>query len=66
MLSDEKGQVRKGYGVTTALGILPGRVTDVIDREGTVRHVFNSMTGIDRHVTEALQVVRDIQSQRPA
>ena len=64
LLSDEKGKVRKEYGVPTTLGLLPGRVTYVIDREGTVRHVFNSMTGIDRHVTEALEVVREIQAQQ--
>lgn len=66
LLSDEKGKVRKEYGVPTTLGLIPGRVTYVIDREGTVRHVFNSMTGIDRHVTDALEVVREIQAQQSA
>jgi peroxiredoxin Q/BCP len=66
LLSDEKGKVRKEYGVPTTLGLLPGRVTYVIDREGTVRHVFNSMTGIDRHITDALEVVREIQTQPSA
>ena len=66
LLSDEKGKVRKEYGVPATLGLIPGRVTYVIDREGTVRHVFNSMTGIDRHVNDALEVVREIQAQRSA
>lgn len=66
LLSDEKGKVRKEYGVPTTLGLLPGRVTYVIDREGTVRHVFNSMTAIDRHVNDALEVVREIQNQHSA
>ncbi len=48
------------------LGLLPGRVTYVIDRTGTVRHVFNSMTNIDGHVTEALEVVRQLQAEQPA
>ena len=30
----------------------------VIDREGVVRHVFNSQFAADRHVSEALEVVR--------
>jgi len=42
--------------------VLPGRVTYVIDRQGTVRHVFNSMTNIDRHVGDALAVVRRLQA----
>ena len=48
------------------MGLLPGRVTYVIDRTGTVRHVFNSMTNIDGHVTEALEVVRQLQAEQPA
>jgi thioredoxin-dependent peroxiredoxin len=62
LLSDQGGQVRKSYAVPTVLGVIPGRVTYVIDRQGTVRHIFNSMTGIDQHVNEALKVVREIQA----
>jgi len=62
LLSDAGGRVRKSYGVPSVLGVLPGRVTYVIDRQGTVRHVFNSMTNIDRHVGDALAVVRRLQA----
>src|SRR4029077_13104577 len=58
-------RVRKAYGVPAALGFLPGRVTYVIDRSGTVRHVFNSMTNIDGHVKEALEGVRHLQAAHP-
>ena len=61
LLSDGGGKVRKAYGVPAALGFIPGRVTYVIDRSGTVRHVFNSMTNIDGHVKDALAVVRQLQ-----
>ena len=40
------------------LGLLPGRVTFVIDGEGVVRHVFNSQLDATRHVKEALGVLR--------
>src|ERR1700739_463908 len=36
LLSDEGGRVRKSYGVPAVLGLIPGRVTYVIDRTGTV------------------------------
>jgi len=62
LLSDQGGEVRKRYGVPAVLGVLPGRVTYVIDRAGTVRHVFNSMTNIGRHVDDALTVVKDLQA----
>jgi len=66
LVSDQGGQVRKSYGVPAALGLLPGRVTYVIDRTGTVRHVFNSMTNIGQHVEDALTVVRQLQAEQPA
>ena len=68
LLSDAGGRIRKTYGVPAVLGVLPGRVTYVIDRQGTVRHVFNSMTNIDQHVGDALTVVRRLQadSELPA
>src|SRR5215472_13131218 len=66
LLSDEGGRVRKSYGVPVVLGLLPGRVTYVIDRRGMVRHVFNSMTNISQHVDDALEVVRQLQAEQRA
>ena len=63
LLSDAGGRVRKSYGVPSVLGMLPGRVTYVIDRQGTVRHVFNSMTNIGQHVGDALTVVQRLQAE---
>jgi peroxiredoxin Q/BCP len=63
LLSDAGGKVRRAYGVPAALGFIPGRVTYVIDRGGTVRHVFNSMTNIGRHVKDALAVVQQLQDE---
>src|SRR5215475_10156909 len=34
LLSDSGGEVRKRYAVPAALGVIPGRVTYVIDRTG--------------------------------
>ena len=64
LLSDQGGAVRKAYGVPAKFGVLPGRVTYVIDRAGTVRHVFNSMTNIGRHIDEALTVVKQLQAEK--
>jgi peroxiredoxin Q/BCP len=64
LLSDESGRVRKSYGVPATLGLLPGRVTYVIDRDGIVRHVVNSQINIGRHVDATLAVVRELQAER--
>ena len=66
LLSDQGGRVRKSYGVPATLGLLPGRVTYVIDRQGTVRHVFNSMTNIGQHISDALRIVRELQAGQAA
>ena len=66
LLSDQGGRVRKSYGVPATLGLLPGRVTYVIDRAGTVRHVFGSPTNIGRHVNDALDVVKKLSAERTA
>jgi peroxiredoxin Q/BCP len=64
LLSDEGGRVRKSYGVPSTLGLLPGRVTYVIDRDGIVRHVVNSQVNIGRHVDSTLAMVRELQAKR--
>jgi len=58
LVADAGGELRKRYGVPSTLGLLPGRVTYVIDREGIVRHVFNSQLQAAKHVDEALAVLR--------
>jgi thioredoxin-dependent peroxiredoxin len=58
LLSDEKGNIRRLYGVPKTFGLFPGRVTYVIDREGVVRHVFASQLSVERHVQEALAALR--------
>ena len=65
LLSDRGGRVRKQYGVPATLGIIPGRVTYVIDRRGVVRHVFNSQMQATAHVTEALTALRNLDTSAP-
>lgn len=65
LLSDAGGAVRKLYGVPRTLGILPGRVTYVIDRQGLIRHMFTGQIATTRHVQEALQTLRAMQQNSP-
>lgn len=57
LLSDPDRRVRKLYGVPQSMIFLPGRVTYVIDREGKVRHIFNSQMHPERHVNEAIRIL---------
>jgi peroxiredoxin Q/BCP len=65
LLADRGGKLRTLYGVPATLGLLPGRVTFVIDGAGVVRHVFNSQLDATRHVREALEVLRKPGARRP-
>ncbi|NJL47459.1 MAG: peroxiredoxin [Leptolyngbyaceae cyanobacterium SM2_5_2] len=60
LVSDEGGKVRRAYGVPTTLGLLPGRVTYVIDTSGRVRHIFNSQFNPNAHVAEAMTVLKTL------
>lgn len=60
LLSDEDGKVRSLYGVPSSLGLIPGRVTYVIDKAGIVRHIFSSQLDPERHVEEALQILKSL------
>ncbi|GCE24349.1 peroxiredoxin [Dictyobacter kobayashii] len=64
LVSDSERKVRDLYGVqdeSTKFGILPGRVTFVIDQQGVVRHVFSSLFSPEQHITEAITTLRSAQ-----
>ena len=63
LLSDPGGKVRKLYGVPSTMGLLPGRVTYIIDGGGVVRHIFNSQFNVAKHVDEAINVLKSIRAE---
>lgn len=59
LLSDTGGELRKLMGVPTDLfGLLPGRVTYIFDKEGKLIEVFKSQLSPEKHVQEALKIIR--------
>ncbi|GAB3711589.1 peroxiredoxin [Flavobacterium koreense] len=59
LLSDNDKKVRKLFGVQNSLFIIPGRETFVIDKQGVVIMVFNSMSS-EIHITKALKVLKKL------
>ncbi len=57
LVSDQDGALRKAYHVPNMLGVVPRRVTYVIDKQGIVRHAFSALFSAERHVAEALKIV---------
>jgi thioredoxin-dependent peroxiredoxin len=66
LLSDKDNKVRELYGVPATMGIIPGRVTYIIDKKGTVRHIFNSQTQAQRHVEEAKRTLEELAREEQA
>jgi peroxiredoxin Q/BCP len=61
LLSDADGRLRRAFAVPKSLGLLPGRVTYVIDRGGYIRHMFSAQLAADQHVQEALKTIREVE-----
>jgi peroxiredoxin Q/BCP len=60
LVSDRGGKLRKLYGVYAWLGLLPGRVTYMIDKEGIVRHIFTAQFTAEKHVAVALEMLKSL------
>ncbi len=61
LLSDPKFEVHNLYDAKPSLfGIFRARITYVIDKEGTVRHAFSSQLNINKHISEALEVLKKL------
>ena len=60
LLSDTGNAIRKSFGVPSTFGILPGRVTYVIDKSGIVKHITNSQLNFQGHIDESLKVVQGL------
>jgi peroxiredoxin Q/BCP len=58
LLSDKDRSVAGKYGVGKTLGLMPGRVTFVIDKQGIIRMIFNSQLNYQKHVEEALAILK--------
>lgn len=58
LLSDSDKKLRKLFGVPSGLlGLIPGRVTYVADKEGIIRLIFDSMMPTN-HIANALKAVK--------
>ena len=62
LLVDRGNQLRRAFGVPAVLGLLPGRVTYVIDGDGVIRHVFNNLLDGPAHRREALDALKRLQA----
>ncbi|MES2800836.1 MAG: peroxiredoxin [Bacteroidota bacterium] len=62
ILSDPKGLIRKSFGVPSRFfGLIPGRVTYIIDKEGRVKDIFENLFEAELHIRNAMDVLRKME-----
>ena len=57
LLSDRRNRVRKLFGIKRAGGILPARITFVVNADGKIIAVFDSLFNYHEHIEQALQSI---------
>ncbi len=59
LLSDKGRKVEKQFGVPrSVLGLLPGRVTYIINLQGKIEYIFNSQMQAKKHVEHAINTIK--------
>lgn len=60
VIPDPDGELQKLYGVPPTLGLIPGRVTYVIDKQGVIQCVYNSQFSTAQHVKTAAGTLQSL------
>jgi thioredoxin-dependent peroxiredoxin len=61
LLSDVGNSVRKSFKVpANFFGLIPGRVTYIVNKEGKVIHIINSQMNPDKHIKETIEIISSL------
>ena len=61
LLSDKNQKIRNTFGVPSGmLGLIPGRVTYVIDKKGIVKMIFDSSLMPTKHIAKAIEAIKKL------
>ncbi len=63
LLSDVNNKVRTQFGVSSTYGLISGRVTFIIDKNGVVRNIFSSQFQPTKHIDEAINILIKIEDK---
>ncbi len=59
LLADTNQEIRNLFGVPkSVLGLLPGRVTYVVNQKGIIIYIFESQFGAQKHIEEAIKAIK--------
>lgn len=61
LLSDSENKISQAFGVPSEyMGALPGRVTFLVDKTGTIQYVLKDLDSAEEHVKEAMRILPKI------
>ena len=61
LLSDVGNTVRKSFKVPANLfGLIPGRVTYIVNKEGKIVHIINNQMNPDKHIEETIKTITSL------
>tara|TARA_Y100001968_G_scaffold39417_1_gene30038 strand:- start:539 stop:994 length:456 start_codon:yes stop_codon:yes gene_type:complete len=61
LLCDKNNILRRKFGVPKTLGFIEGRVTYIINSEGTIIHIFEDLLNGPAHIKEAIRALKQLQ-----
>ena len=64
LVADTDGSIRRRYGINKTWGLIPGRVSILVDRDGVIRQIHESQFRPTSHVPAMLKALREVQSTR--
>jgi len=60
LLADTSKKVRRLFGVPKSMmGLIPGRVTYVINAKGVIIYIFEKQFGAEKHISEAIKALKN-------
>lgn len=63
LIADVDGKINRLYQVPRDfMGLLPGRITFVVDRKGIIRGVFRSALQFTKHIEKAKEIISSLNS----
>ena len=61
LLADIDNNVRDQFGVPKSLlGLIPGRVTYVINKNGIISYIFSSQFNAKKHIEKSLSIIKEM------
>ncbi|KAA3648574.1 MAG: peroxiredoxin [Bacteroidetes bacterium] len=60
LLSDVGGKVRKQFGAASFFGLIPMRITFVVDESGTIIYFFDALMEGEEHVNKVFEFLKKV------